>query len=76
MRAVIIAGCFALAGCNPVPKDWQTAAEDYDCTVDQMEIVDRETRNCVENTDYIGRYCYGQAIMRRCEKKAPETPNE
>jgi hypothetical protein len=35
-----------------------------------MDKVEYETSWCVNNTDYISRYCYGTAILRNCE------PNE
>jgi len=49
--------------------EWQSAAEKYSCTTDQMNKVETEHKFCKENTSYFSSYCYGSAIMRNCKKK-------
>lgn len=48
---------------------WSNAPLDHDCTVEQMQRVEKETKWCSENTDYLKTYCYGAAIMRICTPK-------
>ncbi len=76
MKLLFIIFVVALAGCNPqqmaARNAWETAPLDYLCTEVEMVRVERESKWCKENTNYLGTYCYGSAMMRSCAAKRTE----
>lgn len=49
-------------------SEWEMAPRVYQCTPEQQQRVERETKWCSDNTSYYTSYCYGTAFMRNCSK--------
>ena len=67
MKIIFLLIVIGLSGCD-INEDWQSAAQNYKCTTEQMERVKSEAVWCKQHTDYFNTYCYGTAIIRNCEK--------
>ena len=39
----------------------------FKCTDDQYDMVERQTKFCNDNTDYLGSYCYKTALKNNCK---------
>jgi hypothetical protein len=70
LLAVVLVGCDGKT-VETTPA-WRTAAHEYRCTKEQMELVHKQTAFCRENTNYFGDYCYGTAFIRNCTKATGE----
>ena len=58
----------ALAACDNAIPEWSTAALEYRCTEQEMRRVKSESDWCTENTNYLGNFCFGSAMIRNCSK--------
>lgn len=74
MKKVFLIPSFLLVGCNvnsPPPPD--KLPENYNCSVEQMERVQKETAHCGKNSGLDKTSCYIVAMSRHCEKKSNDT---
>lgn len=69
LAVLMLAGCDVPKFVDPPPRPYQTAPEDYTCTVEEMQRVESEAKWCTDNTSFFSSYCYGTAIMRACTPK-------
>jgi hypothetical protein len=66
----LISAVFILSACVPkqhYPEHWTNALENYICTKDQWDTLEKEAIFCKNNTTFSSNYCLGTAVTRHCK---------
>lgn len=69
MRYSLIVGFILLlvAGCDTSDKGRDISLDDYKCTIEQLDAVDREYEIC-NRSSYLSSNCFAQAKKTHCVK--------